>query len=175
MWSRICKKPRSFRTRTSTELPRLMLVLVYPSLLLRSIVIVQLLLTWKRKRERVKLKVDVCITSFQKTLSTPSFLCILLSFVLSQNRVYIDRSLEMETWHDLADVYTRLSQWRDAEVCLLKSKVINPHSASRWHSTGTLYFLHYSCLLMSSMVCTSSLPMEDQFSITFWKFTFPLN
>ncbi|KAG5554248.1 hypothetical protein RHGRI_011943 [Rhododendron griersonianum] len=76
----------------------------------------------------------------KKTLSTPSFWCILLSFVLfSQNRVYIDRSLEMETWHDLADVYTRLSQWRDAEVCLLKSKVINPHSASRWHSTGKLY------------------------------------
>ncbi|KAI8560822.1 hypothetical protein RHMOL_Rhmol04G0286000 [Rhododendron molle] len=58
---------------------------------------------------------------------------------LLKNRVYIDRSLEMETWHDLADVYTRLSQWRDAEVCLLKSKVINPHSASRWHSTGKLY------------------------------------
>ncbi|XP_058209602.1 protein NPGR2-like isoform X2 [Rhododendron vialii] len=57
---------------------------------------------------------------------------------LLKNRVYIDRSLEMETWHDLADVYTRLSQWRDAEVCLLKSKVINPHSASRWHSTGKL-------------------------------------
>ncbi|KAA8548857.1 hypothetical protein F0562_000541 [Nyssa sinensis] len=50
-----------------------------------------------------------------------------------------DRSLEMETWHDLADVYTSLSQWQDAEVCLSKSKAINPHSASRWHSTGLLY------------------------------------
>lgn len=49
-----------------------------------------------------------------------------------------DRSLEMETWHDLANVYTRLSQWRDAEVCLSKSKAIGPHSASRWHSTGLL-------------------------------------
>ncbi|XP_052188651.1 protein NPGR2-like isoform X2 [Diospyros lotus] len=56
-----------------------------------------------------------------------------------KNRVSRDRSLEMETWHDLADVYTSLSQWRDAEVCLLKSKNINPHSASRWHSTGLLY------------------------------------
>ncbi|GFY93098.1 no pollen germination related 2 [Actinidia rufa] len=45
----------------------------------------------------------------------------------------------METWHDLAYVYTSLSQWRDAEVCLLKSKAISPHSASRWHSTGLLY------------------------------------
>ncbi|XP_006857444.2 protein NPGR2 isoform X1 [Amborella trichopoda] len=50
-----------------------------------------------------------------------------------------DRSLEMETWHDLAHVYMSMSQWRDAEVCLLKSKAINPCSASRWHATGALY------------------------------------
>uniref|UniRef100_A0A1S3YM72 Tetratricopeptide repeat protein 7B-like n=2 Tax=Nicotiana TaxID=4085 RepID=A0A1S3YM72_TOBAC len=49
------------------------------------------------------------------------------------------RSLEMETWHDLANVYTSLSQWRDAEVCLIKSEAINPHSASRCHSAGLLY------------------------------------
>ncbi|KAL3578009.1 hypothetical protein D5086_019513 [Populus alba] len=48
-------------------------------------------------------------------------------------------SLEMETWHDLANVYTSLSQWRDAEVCLSKSKTLSPYSASRWHSTGLLY------------------------------------
>ncbi|KAF3457865.1 hypothetical protein FNV43_RR02525 [Rhamnella rubrinervis] len=50
-----------------------------------------------------------------------------------------DKSLEMETWHDLANLYTSLSQWRDAEVCLSKSQAINPHSASRWHCTGLLY------------------------------------
>ncbi|KAH0662146.1 hypothetical protein KY290_030081 [Solanum tuberosum] len=49
------------------------------------------------------------------------------------------RSLEMETWHDLANVYTNLSQWRDAEVCLIKSEAIDPHSASRCHSAGLLY------------------------------------
>nr|POE46584.1 protein npgr2 [Quercus suber] len=58
---------------------------------------------------------------------------------LLKNRRNHDRSLEMETWHDLADVYTSLSQWRDAEVCLSKSQAINPYSASRWHSTGLLY------------------------------------
>ncbi|EOY06127.1 No pollen germination related 2 isoform 6 [Theobroma cacao] len=51
-----------------------------------------------------------------------------------------DRSLEMETWHDLANVYTSLSQWRDAEVCLSKSKAISPFSASRWYSTGISYW-----------------------------------
>ncbi|KAJ1398950.1 Tetratricopeptide-like helical domain superfamily [Sesbania bispinosa] len=50
-----------------------------------------------------------------------------------------DRRLEMEIWHDLANVYTALSQWQDAEVCLAKSQAINPYSASRWHSTGLLY------------------------------------
>ncbi|KAK4427836.1 protein NPGR2 [Sesamum alatum] len=48
-------------------------------------------------------------------------------------------NLEMETWHDLANVYTGLSQWRDAEICLSKSEAINPHSASRLHSAGLLY------------------------------------
>lgn len=50
-----------------------------------------------------------------------------------------ERGLEMEIWHDLANVYTSLSQWPDAEVCLSKSKAIDPHSASRWHSTGLLH------------------------------------
>ncbi|CAL5208228.1 unnamed protein product [Lathyrus oleraceus] len=50
-----------------------------------------------------------------------------------------DRRLEMEVWHDLTDVYTALSQWCDAEVCLAKSEAINPYSASRWHMTGILY------------------------------------
>lgn len=70
-----------------------------------------------------------------------SLLCFL------QNRGNHHRRLEMETWHDLANVYTSLSQWRDAEVCLSKSKAIGCHSASRWHSTGTqsetsIYPLH---------------------------------
>lgn len=58
---------------------------------------------------------------------------------LLKNRRNRDKSLEMETWHDLANVYTSLSQWRDAEVCLSKAQAINPYSAPRWHSTGLLY------------------------------------
>ncbi|KAL7198536.1 hypothetical protein ACSBR2_020931 [Camellia fascicularis] len=50
-----------------------------------------------------------------------------------------DRTLELETWHDLACVYISLSQWRDAEICLSKSKAISHYSASRWHVTGLLY------------------------------------
>lgn len=66
---------------------------------------------------------------------------ILFSVYLWQSRRSLDRNLELETWHDLANVYTSLSQWRDAEVCLSKSSAISPHSASRWHSTGILHFI----------------------------------
>ncbi|XP_031114361.1 protein NPGR2-like isoform X2 [Ipomoea triloba] len=58
---------------------------------------------------------------------------------LTQKMSNTDRSLEVETWHDLANVYTNLSQWRDAELCLSKSEAIAPHSASRLHCTGLLY------------------------------------
>lgn len=50
-----------------------------------------------------------------------------------------DRSLELETWHDLAHVYISLSQWRDAELCLSKSKSISLYSASGCHATGLLH------------------------------------
>lgn len=49
------------------------------------------------------------------------------------------KNLEMETWHDLALVYMKLSQWRDAEACLSKSETIDYYSASRLHITGLLY------------------------------------
>ncbi|MQM03101.1 hypothetical protein Taro_035874 [Colocasia esculenta] len=50
-----------------------------------------------------------------------------------------DRTLELAMWHDLAMIYTRMHQWRDAEVCISKLKVIRPFSASSWHATGQLY------------------------------------
>ncbi|KAL2487955.1 no pollen germination related 2 [Forsythia ovata] len=49
------------------------------------------------------------------------------------------KNLEMETWHDLASIYIRLSQWRDAEICLSKSEAISSFSASRWHTAGLLH------------------------------------
>lgn len=55
----------------------------------------------------------------------------------------------MEVWHDLANLYTSLSQWSDAEVCLAKSQAINPYSASRWHSTGiyiVIAYLVFECI-----------------------------
>nr|XP_018675654.1 PREDICTED: tetratricopeptide repeat protein 7A isoform X2 [Musa acuminata subsp. malaccensis] len=50
-----------------------------------------------------------------------------------------ERSLEIQTWHDLANVYISMSLWREAEICLSNLKAICPYSALRWHTTGQLY------------------------------------
>ncbi|KAJ8749081.1 hypothetical protein K2173_013688 [Erythroxylum novogranatense] len=49
------------------------------------------------------------------------------------------KRLELEVWHDLASIYISLSRWRDAEICLSKSKAISSYSASRCHTTGLLF------------------------------------
>ncbi|CAF2244355.1 BnaA08g13640D [Brassica napus] len=49
------------------------------------------------------------------------------------------RSLELGTWHDLAHIYINLSQWRDAETCLSRSRLIGPYSPARYHTEGVLY------------------------------------
>ncbi|CAN6985880.1 hypothetical protein IGI04_000820 [Brassica rapa subsp. trilocularis] len=49
------------------------------------------------------------------------------------------RSLELGTWHDLAHIYIDLSQWRDAETCLSRSRLIAPYSPVRYHTEGVLY------------------------------------
>ncbi|XAR57454.1 hypothetical protein NMG60_11025607 [Bertholletia excelsa] len=97
---------------------------------------------------RTKAKLQIAQGQLKNAIKTYTYLLAVLqvqskSFRVqkkpSKSRIHFNRSLEMETWHDLSVVYTSLSQWRDAEVCLLKSEAINPHSASRWHSTGILY------------------------------------
>ncbi|XP_018447352.1 protein NPGR2-like [Raphanus sativus] len=49
------------------------------------------------------------------------------------------RSLELGTWHDLAHIYINLSQWRDAETCLKRSRLIAPYSPVIYHTEGVLY------------------------------------
>uniref|UniRef100_A0A0A9DXL2 Uncharacterized protein n=1 Tax=Arundo donax TaxID=35708 RepID=A0A0A9DXL2_ARUDO len=49
------------------------------------------------------------------------------------------KSLEIETWHDLALLYLAMAQWRDAEVCVSKIRAISPYSALAWHATGRIH------------------------------------
>ncbi|KAJ8766893.1 hypothetical protein K2173_011071 [Erythroxylum novogranatense] len=72
-----------------------------------------------------------------RTVQTASILGMLGMF---QNaNVNPAKRLELEVWHDLASVYISLSRWRDAEICLSKSKAISSYSASRCHTSGLLY------------------------------------
>ena len=44
--------------------------------------------------------------------------------------------LEMEAWQDLANLYTRLESWADAEACVKKAKSVDFHSPQSWHAAG---------------------------------------
>ncbi|CAI0436249.1 unnamed protein product [Linum tenue] len=89
---------------------------------------------------RTKAKIQVAQGHLKSAIETYTHLLAILQVrTKNSSSRNSDRKLEMETWHDLANVYTSMSQLRDAEVCLSKSMVINPFSASRWHSTGVLY------------------------------------
>ena len=47
-----------------------------------------------------------------------------------------ERVAEADVWHGLAQVYTQLKQWPDAETCLEKAQSIDSYSVATWHNTG---------------------------------------
>ncbi|KAJ8535681.1 hypothetical protein K7X08_023401 [Anisodus acutangulus] len=57
---------------------------------------------------------------------------------LKKERDY-NRTMELETWHDLSSFYIKLSRWQDAESCLSKSEAISCYSASRLYIAGSLH------------------------------------
>lgn len=103
---------------------------------------------WEQgKLLQIKAKLQISQRQFKDAIETYTQLLAILQLrkknygfgeKVIKNKVNHDRNLEMETWHDLANVYTSLSLWRDAEVCLSKSEAIS-HSASWWHATGLLH------------------------------------
>ncbi|KAK8464158.1 hypothetical protein PHAVU_011G133590 [Phaseolus vulgaris] len=94
---------------------------------------------------RTKAKLRIAQGKLNNAVETYTFLLAVLQVqnkslgTASKIKGNRDKRLEMEIWHDLANVYATLSQWRDAEVCLAKSENINPYSASRWHTKGLLF------------------------------------
>ncbi|KAJ4774260.1 no pollen germination related 2 [Rhynchospora pubera] len=50
-----------------------------------------------------------------------------------------DRTIEMETWYDLAHVYLSMKQLKDVELCLSRLKAIRSYSSLYWHATGKLH------------------------------------
>ncbi|XP_022771303.1 protein NPGR2-like isoform X2 [Durio zibethinus] len=96
---------------------------------------------------RTKAKLQIAQGQLQSAVETYTQLLALLQVQSksfgSGKKLHKDhgysRSFEQEIWHDLAYLYISLSQWRDAEICLSKSKAISSYSAVRNHATGALY------------------------------------
>ncbi|XP_004240483.1 protein NPGR2 isoform X1 [Solanum lycopersicum] len=64
------------------------------------------------------------------------------SFELEENlkkEKDFNRTMELETWHDLVSIYIKSSRWQDAEFCLSKSDAISCYSASRLYIAGLLH------------------------------------
>jgi hypothetical protein len=47
---------------------------------------------------------------------------------------------EYEIWEGLANMYSSLSYWRDAEICLQKARALKSYSAAALHAEGTEKF-----------------------------------
>ncbi|KAH7859473.1 hypothetical protein Vadar_001577 [Vaccinium darrowii] len=49
-----------------------------------------------------------------------------------------DKCNEFEVWHGLANLYSSLSHWRDAEICLEKARALFEYSAETLHTEGII-------------------------------------
>ncbi|KAK1277860.1 putative UDP-N-acetylglucosamine--peptide N-acetylglucosaminyltransferase SPINDLY [Acorus gramineus] len=56
----------------------------------------------------------------------------------SNSQIENDKVNEFEVWHGLASLYSNLSRWKDAEICLEKAKALMPHSADTLHVEGVM-------------------------------------
>ena len=47
-----------------------------------------------------------------------------------------DKVNEFEIWHGLAKLYSSLSHWKDAEICLAKARELKQYSVEALHTQG---------------------------------------
>ncbi|XP_066388791.1 protein NPGR2-like isoform X2 [Miscanthus floridulus] len=95
---------------------------------------------------QTKAKIQIAHGQFRKAIETYTQLLALIQLraksfgagisVLQGTRT--DKSLEIKTWYHLALLYLRMSQWKDAELCISKIKAISPYSPLACHATGKL-------------------------------------
>lgn len=53
-----------------------------------------------------------------------------------------DKVTEYEVWHGLANLYSSLAQWKDAEICLEKASALVEYSAETLHTEGKIQSLY---------------------------------
>ncbi|KAL2505743.1 no pollen germination related 1 [Abeliophyllum distichum] len=73
---------------------------------------------------------------------------ILLSLIQAQRELFekntnyealAERKLEVESWLDLAGLYSDLKSWHDAAICIDKAKLTEMYSHRCWHTTAKLF------------------------------------
>ncbi|CAL5400145.1 unnamed protein product [Camellia sinensis] len=57
---------------------------------------------------------------------------------LPQREIEDDKVNEFEVWHGLANLYSSLSHWKDAEICLEKARALFEYSAEMMHTEGII-------------------------------------
>ncbi|KAM3248670.1 protein NPGR2 isoform X1 [Capsicum annuum] len=95
---------------------------------------------------RTKAKLQIAQGQVKNAIETYTQLLAILqvqrkSFILGENLKELGehcRTLELETWLDLASIYIKLSMWRDAEKCLSKTEAVSSYSACRLYTAGLL-------------------------------------
>ncbi|KAM3326200.1 protein NPGR2 isoform X1 [Capsicum chacoense] len=95
---------------------------------------------------RTKAKLQIAQGQVKNAIETYTQLLAILqvqrkNFRLGENLKALGehcRTLELETWLDLASIYIKLSMWRDAEKCLSKTEAVSSYSACRLYTAGLL-------------------------------------
>ncbi|XP_020588361.1 protein NPG1-like [Phalaenopsis equestris] len=95
---------------------------------------------------RIKAKLQVAQSLHMEAVETYK---ILLGVIQSQRKssgssktssqFEDDRSNEFEIWQGLANLYSRLSHWKDAEICFKKARELKPYSASPLQTEGCMH------------------------------------
>ncbi|KAK6118947.1 hypothetical protein DH2020_047308 [Rehmannia glutinosa] len=95
---------------------------------------------------RMKAKLKISQSLHMDAIETYRFL---LALVQAQRKSYgplgsspqveRDKVNEFEVWHGLANLYSSLSHWKDAEICLGKARVLKECSAETLHTEGMMH------------------------------------
>nr|CAD1816860.1 unnamed protein product [Ananas comosus var. bracteatus] len=95
---------------------------------------------------RIKAKLKVAQSSPMDAVEAYRFLLALVqaqrkssgSFK-SSAEVEDNKVSEFEVWHGLANLYSSLSHWKDAEICLEKARALKPYSSAILHTEGSMH------------------------------------
>ncbi|XP_020259880.1 protein NPGR2 isoform X2 [Asparagus officinalis] len=96
---------------------------------------------------RTKAKIQIAQGKLKNAIETYKDLLAVLQLKRKSSNIGIksskeekeERSLEIGTWYDLANVYISTLQWKDAEDCITKLKAVCPYVASAWHATVSMF------------------------------------